>query len=266
MPLLQDTFKRLNFLWSFLQHSLEVCNFNSWQKFSILWSTKEWLSKWDSTFRLHWILIRRITPRLLAEYVLHEWGSLPCTLSVCNATLCKKLIHSLLNANGTEVLFSPLKSQKHLLNMQKSQYVCLQIVHPKLPLKFVLTYIILIIHMVFHAFFFEWIEVVMLQFSTDIGTSIGKTCKYLYTIQDPCFLQLTQPGSVTTIISRSSNKLNHTTMLFQTEYFTFKCMSFFPHWIQWPLFPLTPRVSIHYAISIKVLVHWKLLLPEEPMV
>lgn len=106
----------------------------------------------------------------------------------------------------------------------------------------------------------------MLQFSTDIGTLIGKTCKCLYTTQDSRFLQLTQPGSVTIINSRSSNKPNHTMMMFQTENFTFKCMSFFLRWIQWPLFPLTPRVSIHYAVSIKVLVHWKLFLPEEPIV
>lgn len=51
-------------------------------------------------------------------------------LSVCNVTLHKKLIHSLLNANATEVLLSALNSQKHLLNMQKQQYVCLQIACP----------------------------------------------------------------------------------------------------------------------------------------
>lgn len=33
------------------------------------------------------------------------------------------------------------------------------------------------IRIAFHTFFFEWIEVIMLQFSTDIGTLIGKTCK-----------------------------------------------------------------------------------------
>lgn len=39
-----------------------------------------WLSKRDANFRLQWIFICRITPRLLAEYILHEWGSFPRTI------------------------------------------------------------------------------------------------------------------------------------------------------------------------------------------